>query len=321
MNKKTITIIAAAVTVLGLIIAGIALALSDFDFTFKKSSDSADSKKIYTKEQIDSFHSIEIDSGECEIEFVPCAGDDRQVEVIDADCKVKVEQGVLKITQNEEKNKWYEYIWNFNDKKITISMPESKYESIDIKVSSGDVEMPDNFTFEQGNLTASSGDIKFGASVTGALNVITSSGDIELDSVSAESFNLNAPSGEIKMRSAETAGEMVIGTSSGDVELRSVNCGRLEIETTSGEQKLKNVVAKGELWASSTSGDISADRCDGEDVIFETTSGDVKGKLLSEKKFSTETSSGDVDIPQSGSGNCGSCTVTTTSGDIEIGLA
>ena len=52
--------------------------------------------------------------------------------------------------------------------------------------------------------------------------------------------------------------------------------------------------------------------------MVNTSTGDVNGTLLSEKIFITDTSTGRVSVPKTTSG--GKCEITTSTGDINIGI-
>jgi len=64
---------------------------------------------------------------------------------------------------------------------------------------------------------------------------------------------------------------------------------------------------------------VRLNTCDAESILIKTSTSDVTGTLRSEKVFLVKTSTGKVDVPESGSG--GKCEITTSTGDIRIELA
>jgi DUF4097 and DUF4098 domain-containing protein YvlB len=102
----------------------------------------------------------------------------------------------------------------------------------------------------------------------------------------------------------------------GDFELTNVTCNSFKADTDTGDISLKNVIAKGNITIETDTGDIEFDRCDALSIKTETDTGDVKGTLLSEKKFTAYSSTGDVRVPNTSGG--GKCEITCDTGDINI---
>ena len=68
-----------------------------------------------------------------------------------------------------------------------------------------------------------------------------------------------------------------------------------------------------------STGDVELDNCDGKSISIETNTGDIKGSLKTPKIFETKTSTGKIEVPESSEG--GTCTLTTSTGNITIGLS
>ena len=58
------------------------------------------------------------------------------------------------------------------------------------------------------------------------------------------------------------------------------------------------------------------ERCDAAEIMINTDTGDVEGSLLSDKIFAAKSGTGDVEVPETGTG--GRCIITTDTGDISI---
>ena len=81
------------------------------------------------------------------------------------------------------------------------------------------------------------------------------------------------------------------------------------------------MIASTKIEIDTTSGEIELERCDAQGLLLKSNSGDISGTLLSEKRFVTDTTSGDVNVPNTAPLIAGACEVTTTSGDIFFTIA
>jgi DUF4097 and DUF4098 domain-containing protein YvlB len=61
---------------------------------------------------------------------------------------------------------------------------------------------------------------------------------------------------------------------------------------------------------------VKFEKSDAAELSIKTDTGDVTGTLLTEKIFDAKSSTGDVDVPKTGSG--GKCEIRTGTGDIRI---
>ena len=131
-------------------------------------------------------------------------------------------------------------------------------------------------------------------------------------------LNVQSTSGDVEVAEDVTFSSINIETTSGDVKVSNISCKKIVTGTKSGEVYLTDVITSGDIQITSVSGDVTLDHCDGDNIKIKTSSGDVYGTLLSEKIFKAETSSGDINIPNSSSG--GSCDIATSSGDIKFSV-
>ena len=237
------------------------------------------------------YKSISIVTNTADIVFVPAENGESSVvcfEQKNMKHSVAVLNGKL-IIELVDTRKWYEHIGiNFNTPKITVSIPQGEYGSLSIKGSTGDVEIPNAFTFESMDISNSIGDIKNAASASGDIRIHTSTGDIRVEKVSAAALDLSVSTGGIAVSNA---------TCEGDV---------------------KNVIAADKYSIERSTGDVKFSGCDAAEIRIETDTGDVSGTLLSQKVFITETSAGRIRIPKTTSG--GKCEIKTSTGDIDISL-
>ena len=273
-------ITAAVLVVLGIGLMTAALAAADFDIT-----------KIGTIEYVtntykvtEKFDKIVIDENASDIELA--VSDNKQCSVV---CRepnrishsAVVKNGVLTIGTVDDR-RWYESVGlTFESPKMTVYLPEKVYDSLTVSVTSGDIIIPDAFTFNSIEITGSTSDIQCAASVTDHIQLTATTGDIKLSGVKAKK----------------------------DITIR----------TTTGDITLDRAVSDNALFAESTTGDVFLDRCDAKELTIETTTGDITGSLLSAKAFSAHTTVGDVSVPDSNASG-GKCSLTTTTGDILITL-
>ena len=268
-----------------------------------------------------SFTGIEIDSGESDIVFKPSA-DGKASVVCEERAKVtygvRVENGTLKIAV-EDSRAWYEHLTFFAKRQsMTVYLPDAEYEALRVSSGTGDVSVPAGFTFASAEVTASTGDVSFGASVGGLLKIKTSTGDITLDRLSAGQIALEVSTGDVKASSVGCEGEIAVKVSTGDAVLTDVTCASLQTTGSTGRVTLKNVIAEDSFAIERSTGDVRFEGCDAGSIKVDTSTGDVTGTLLSEKVFLAKASTGDVSVPDTTTG--GRCEITTSTGDIGIAI-
>ena len=301
MKKATkIALITAACCIaLGSVAAFAGLRLVGFDI--RKMSTVRFEEKTY--EIRDSFQSIEIYGIECDVSLVPTSDENCRVECSESDKigdTVEVRDGTLTVTRRDTR-RWYEsigFFWN-SDLHITVYLPEREYKSLQLKTVSGDIEVPESFSFEKTELQSVSGNISFAAGKSGDLTVKSTSGDISIRNTEAYGLEATAVSGDIRLSGVRGSG--------------------LNLKTTSGEISAASVMISGKADIETVSGDVELNHSDADSFRIKTTSGDVDGSFLSPKVFETDTTSGRVHVPSSASGSeAGECYIKTTSGDIRI---
>lgn len=271
---------------------------------------------------------------------------------------VKVENGELKIlAKRHAEFSIVRFDYDTDLSSILIELPEAEYADLNVDSSSGNICTTDAFTFRDIKLDTASGSIAW-TGTAAAFEADTTSGRIELTALQADSVRADSTSGAIRLQELTVAGPCHADTTSGrieltDVQAESVNAdstsgaivlqvlavdglchtestsGRLDLSevtakeldicTTSGGQRYKAVLVEGHWYAESTSGGIRFEGCDASSIELETLSGGIQGTLLSEKQFIIDTVSGTVRVPRGDQG--GLCTVSTTSGGIDIRIA
>ena len=263
MSNTKKWVIAAVVLILagGLIFAGAMMTLN-WDFN-KLGTD-----KFFTNtyEVSEEFNKISIDSFTTDVEFIFPENEKCKVVCFEEEKlkhSVSVSEGTL-VIKTEDFRKWYDHIGiSFTAPKMTFYLPNSEYESLNLKTAAGDVKLPKEFSFDKIEINGDTCDIECNASASSLIEIKTDTGDIELSNI--------------------TAGEVKATVSTGDVYFN-------------------NLAVKGKITVTSNTGDVRLERSDADEIYINTDTGDVKGTLLTAKVFFTETSTGDVSVPKTVTG-------------------
>lgn len=231
---------------------------------------------------------------------------------------VTVQENTLAINIVNQKS-WYNYIGiNIGTPKIMVYLPETEYTSLVIKTSTGDIEIPRDFNFQNVDISLSTGDVDFYASAFELIKIKASTGDISLENMSVGSLDLSVSTGEITVKGVNCEGDIRVNVSTGKAYLTDVNCNSVLSSGSTGDINLKNVIAKEKFSIKRSTGDVKFNGCDAGEITIKTDTGDVIGSLLSEKVFITKTSTGKINVPKTVTG--GKCEIKTDTGDIKITL-
>ena len=288
--KRTTLIVAAACVAVGAVIVIGALAAAHGDWR-KLNTSSAKYEQV-TTEVSEAFTNLDISVISDDVRLLPAP---------DGACRV-VADDTLRIRMNQDGHEWSSWSIDFGPTApdmgtLTLYLPESAYERVQIETVSGEIDMPSDFAVQSAALTTVSGTVRVSAAVEAGLTIQTTSGDARVQNI--------------------TGGDVQISTTSGDVSLAGIRAERLELESTSGEIELRDAAASGEARIETVSGEIDLDGFDAETIRIETISGDVEGSIRTPKRYEVSTTSGDVRVPDSDP-NGGLCEVHTTSGDVEL---
>jgi len=296
MKKRTIwIIIALCCVIIGTII--FVSGMSKIDWDFKKLGSYNFETNAY--EIVDEFNKIEINAKTANINFQ--LAEDGECKVVCYENKkekhlTSVDNGVLKINYTNEK-RWYDYLHILsNSPKITVYLPDLDNITLTIKVSTGDVKLPSDFTFESISISGSTCHVKCFASSINQTKIHVSTGDIIIENATAKNYDLHVSTGYAK--------------------ITNVNCENIVSTGSTGDIKLNNVIASEKISIERSTGKVKVYRCDANELKIITSTGDVEGTLLSDKVFIVKSSTGDIDVPSSITG--GRCEITTSTGDIEV---
>ncbi len=317
MNKIHIIWLAAAVIliILGICMSASALGMNGWDFT-----------KLGTVKYVTNTHNlgeeftnISFDTDTADILFIPSGDGKCKVVCHEPENQkhtVSVSGDTLTVSVRDQR-KWYEYIGiSFGSPKITVYLPESEYGNLHIRESTGDVEIPEAFTFDGIDISASTGDVKCFASASGNIKIKLSTGDILVDGVSSAGLDMSVSTGRVSASHINCGGDVKLHVTTGKANLSNIACRNFISDGDTGSVNLENVIASGKFDIERSTGEVKFDGCDAAEIFVETDTGDVTGSLLSDKIFIVETDTGRIDVPRSVNG--GRCEIETDTGDIKL---
>lgn len=315
MKKYLWLIIAFSLILIGCIVFGGVMMALDWDFS--KLATAKNETNKYTIS--DDFQNISIVTDTADITFIP--SEDTQCRVVcyeyeKAKHSATVADSTLSIKISNTMA-WYDYIGlHFGTPKITLYLPKAEYAALSINGSTGDVKIPEQFTFADTDIALSTGDVTFSAIAATAVKIKTSTGKICVNNTFAESLDLCASTGHITLSSVTCRKDVSCDVTTGDIQMDNLRCNNLFSDGDTGDLTLQNVFAAEKFSIVRSTGHIKFEKCDAAEIYAETDTGNVSGSLLSNKVFITEADTGRVIVPKSTSG--GKCEIKTNTGDINI---
>ena len=320
MKKGTkIWLIVATVLVLaGAVLFVLALQMARFDFAKLSGAEYSTNTHTVTEE----FDGIWIDTDTADVKLLPSEDGTVRVETTDREKlyhSVEVKDGVLNVRLEDER-KWYDHIrfFGISKKQVTVYLPSGEYKALTVTLSTGDVDVPAEFSFEAVKITGSTGDVSCRASASNSLTVEVSTGAIRVENVTVGTMSLTTSTGRITVSSVDCKGDVSIKVTTGRTTVEEVNCQRFISRGDTGKLLMKQVIAVENFSIERDTGDVTLDRCDAAEITVKTSTGDVTGTLLSDKIFFPESDAGRIDVPRSMVG--GKCEITTDTGDIRFSV-
>lgn len=138
---------------------------------------------------------------------------------------------------------------------LNVSVPAKYYEQLDIKTSSGEINVED-IKSNNANFHSSSGEIEiYNIKVDDRLAISASSGEIDVNSSEVNRMNLSASSGYITIEDVNGT-DTEISTSSGDVTAKNIK-GDMVTNTSSGSITINNDQVMGNIQAKASSGNVN----------------------------------------------------------------
>lgn len=315
-TAKIWLIIAGILVVLGPVIVVCAIATGGFDFshigskayepTYEEITSTFDQIAINT--DVSDIEIATADEKQCKVEYAAPEGVQHSAEV----------QDDTLVVQSTDNRSWFDRIsgLSFKGPQITLYLPETAYSSMRIDTHTGDVVIPSDISVDTLTVKGDTSDVECAASVTDALTLELTTGDVDLNSAETGQVNITTTTGDIDIDSMTSSGDISVTTNTGDVKLKKCTCQNFTVDTNTGDVVLTDMIAEKDDDIESDTGDVVFERCDAAAITVNTTTGDITGTLLSDKIFSADSLSGDIDVPDSTTG--GKCDLKTNAGDIKI---
>lgn len=314
---KICLIVAAVLVVFGLLLFVVVMIENGWDLSKNSTVNETNEYEI-----TESFADLSINTDTADIVFL--SSDDDKCRVVCFERQktkhsVSVVDGVLTIKVNDEQ-KWYDHIFSvsFKSQKITVYLPLSEYGSLVINESTGKINIPSGFTFDDIVVSSSTGDVECCASAVDEIKITLSTGDVLLKNLSAKNIFLSATTGKATVSSVNCDGDIKVEIKTGKSELTDVECKNFTSDGSTGSLSLQNVLATEKFVIERSTGDITFKNCDAAEISVKTDTGDVTGSLLSSKVFIVTSDTGKIDVPKTTIG--GVCEITTSTGNIKINV-
>lgn len=318
MKKKVALLVATALLIAGLALMATTLFLVGFDFTKFETVTYTET----TFDLVDGFTALDIRVDDADVQLLPTTDGSFKVVCNDRETLIysaTVTDGKLTVSYTDART-LADYIgFFFRPTLVTVYAPAGAYEALVINGSTGDVEIPSDFSFTSVSVAIGTGDISCRACATGEINLTTTTGDVDINGVTAGSITVNTTTGDVDGARISCADAISVGVTTGDVELCDLACRSLAVSGSSGDLSLVDVVAQQRMKIVRTTGDVELVRVDAEEIDIKTGTGDVSGTIRTAKHFDADASTGDVRIPENGTG--GTCKIRTSTGDIFIRLS
>lgn len=149
--------------------------------------------------------------------------------------------------------------------------------------------------------------------VEGTVRLRTADGDVTFNSIRGPSISVVSADGDLS--GSEVVGESVeIKTSDGDIRADVIEASTVDLNTADGDVILGTVA--GELALRTVDGDISVENADGRRISMRTSDGEIRITSLRAAESTLQSSDGSIFVRNAEGG----LDVSTTDGDIEVGL-
>jgi DUF4097 and DUF4098 domain-containing protein YvlB len=291
------------------------------------------------KTKVESIGKININTNIADVEIIE--DDDFYVEIDyyywEREPDYSLEEGVLYFDDSGVFPNSYSISFNLSNS-IKIYIPKgSKFDSMRIQTSSGDVFM-ESFSTDKLDLEVSYGDLQINNAAALKTDIRLSSGKSEVKDLNVETLEYknaygnavftNINSEDIKLGESTTFDSIEISMSSGNGTLSNVTCNSLEIDNSYGDITCKELNLT-ELDADLSSGNLTVTKSTIEDIDVKNSYGDVSLSLQGNEADYTldlDTSYGKIEVEgKTYEGhlireNNGTKYITTnlSSGDIEV---
>ena len=218
----------------------------------------------------------------------------REVSVTEADGKLTI----------SEKINWKRSLglFNFNNTRVTVTLPTSRIYTLNIETDTGDVSV-------KGSATATTAKFE------------TDTGDIYIEKINTGLLSLSVDTGDITLKDTSATLMIDIETNTGDVLLGgALSSPAVKIETDTGDVKINGTLTAQTVKIETDTGDVKEGLVDAASITLISDTGDFKLKLVgksSDYKTSVSLHTGDTNVSKNLSGDK-SLDIRSDTGDVYI---
>ncbi|MBE5736952.1 MAG: hypothetical protein E7348_00925 [Clostridiales bacterium] len=228
---------------------------------------------------------------------------------------VEVVDGTLTITQ-EKNQEWYGQVLDYTKSYIVIHLNKIQYDSLELLGVHTDVDLRNSFKFNNVNIETDSGNVKWCADVLDTLSIKTQSGNVEIDSACINYASINNASGDVTLNDYTATSHTLVQIATGNLLVNTASLGLLNVKIETGDATINDLISSDLIIITITTGNLSLCRSDANELLLTTTTGNIFASLLSNKKVTVQTDSGQISIPENLEGD--PCKAKTSTGDITI---
>lgn len=205
---------------------------------------------------------------------------------------------------------------NEGEGSVVVYLPKDSYDSVTASSSCGEISVPENFSFENVEISTSIGDVEYCAASNGSITIDGSTSNLHLYDLTAESIDLTVSTGDVTAESITCSGDLYLSVSTGESTLADITCQNFTSDGSVGSIEMNHLLAENLISIERSIGGVHFDKCDAGELFVTTSTGDVTGSLLSDKVFITDSSTGDIHTPETITG--GKCKISTSTGNIDM---
>lgn len=163
------------------------------------------------------------------------------------------------------------------NRRIEVNVPKSFEGALQIRTSSGRVDIEDTLILPSVSITTASGNISLGE-IQSEGQIQSTSGEISIDKLIGESHKVQTTSGDISIE--EIQGECEISCVSGSFKAEKLK-GYGEAKSTSGEIHIEELILMGDLDLDTVSGEVNLNFSSDSSakITMNSNSGDLEGDI------------------------------------------
>jgi len=264
------------------------------------------------------FTNIQINTEDCDVIILPSGGSGARVVIQQRDNvqhTIMAVDGTLQIEMQDNRISTDHIGILWEPMIMTVYLPETQYETLNIRTDTGDVKIPAEFSSKEAMLRSSTGEIDCYGKISEILDCMTSTGDISIRGGKPILTKLQSDTGDLHI-SGSGGRDIHMTTNTGEVDAENVAAHMFTCDSDTGEVELDAVLVEDYLQIRTTTGEVGIENCDAARVDIKTDTGDVYGNFLTPKWFSAFSDTGNVDVPSSPEG--GECCIQSNTGDISF---